>query len=91
MTDNRHHDKRLLGAANMFMRVYLSDGVARQPEDFDREILGETIFPASVAIAFGQLTPWNKTIFADALGDLVEEGSVKAWQDELGWHYQFIT
>lgn len=82
-------DKRLMGAAVMFMHVYLSDGKIRQPVDFDRELLGLDIVPAFVVLMAGGQPAWNKTIFCDALGELVEEGKVKAWKDDEGWHYQY--
>lgn len=84
-------DKRLLGAAKMFMLVYLSDGLVRQPVDFDKEILGDEVEVAVMVLLRGHEPAWNKTIFADALGELVEEGTINAWEDEHGWHYQYIV
>lgn len=77
-------------AAKDFMLAYLSDGDIRQPADFDTDILGTELIIGALEIIRGQQPAWNKTIFCDALGELVEEGKVKAWNDIYGWHYQYI-
>lgn len=89
MTNEQKDISRVLAAAKLFMLFYLSDGVIRQPSDFDNDILRESIWPATLAILKGEQTVWNKTIFADALGDLIEEGMVDAWEDDRGWFYQY--
>lgn len=79
----------LLEAAKKFMLAYFEDGEIRQPEHFDRDILGVDSVPAVMEMLSGHLPPWNHTIFSTALGELVEEGKIKAWQDDAGWHYQY--
>jgi hypothetical protein len=79
----------LAEAAKQFLLAYFADGKVRQPEHFDKEILGVDSFPAVLNILSGQEPAWNKTIFCDALGELVKEGKIKAWLEETGWYYQY--
>lgn len=80
----------LLQAAKEFLLAYFSDGEIRQPEHFDRDILGADSLPAVIEMLRGEKPAWNKTIFCAALGELVEEKKIAAWENESGWHYQII-
>jgi hypothetical protein len=79
----------LMAAAKDFLLVYFPDGSIKQPEHFDRDILGVDSFPAVMEILSGKEPAWNKSIFCEALGQLVEEGKIMFWMDEGGCKYQF--
>jgi hypothetical protein len=74
--------------AKDFLLAYFSDGSIKQPEHFDRDILGADPWDEAHKILLGEKPAWNKTIFADALGELIEEGKIKVWAEDTGWYYQ---
>jgi hypothetical protein len=82
------NDGRIIMAAKEFMIEYLSDGQIKQPGNFDEDILGQPMIVGATQIVMGVQPSWNRTIFCTALGELVDEGKVKAWEDEKGWYYQ---
>lgn len=86
------YKKNLHEAAKSFLLVLFSDGKERKPGDFDEEILGgiDIHFAASVMNNMIAVPRWNKTIFFEALGDLVEEGKIKYWKNKKGIHHYKI-
>lgn len=82
-------DDRILAIACNFMRAYLSDGRIRQPSDFDGEILGRAYDASDLMLM--RAPAWNATVFCKALGQLVDAGEVRAWQNDDGeWFYQTV-
>ena len=79
-------DERILSAAKSFMLAYLGDGRVRRPVDFDEEIMGG---PSLDDLMMLRSPSWNASVFCEALGELVDAGRVRAWQNDDGeWFYQ---
>lgn len=83
----------LLAAAKIFMLSYLEDGQIKQPSNFDEDILGQRVVIGFIDIMKGTIPAWNNTIFCTALGELIDEGKILAWQDKdgKGWMYQILS
>lgn len=67
---------------------YFSDDKERTPTGLDIDFCGcET--PKEIFISINPLPLFNRTIYQKALADLIEVGSIKAWQDNDGcWMYK---
>lgn len=78
----------LLSAAKVFLLSCFSDNQVYQPSDLDENILGG--LDVSGLLSFSGPI-WNRTIFCKALGDLVDEGKIKAWEDDRQWYYQLVV
>lgn len=80
-------ENKIKEAAKHFMLAYLSDGVRKQPSDFDRDIINDD---GDIDFLFGEPN-WNGTPFYYALGDLVKEDKIKFEKDDKGEYWYWIN
>jgi len=73
----------LLQAAKLFMAAYFEDGERHIPSDFDEDILGGL----DLSVLNSRTPRWNKTIFCQALTELIDEGKVGFEKTESGYEY----
>lgn len=72
-------------AAKLFMLQWMGKEQTYNPSDFDDIVGGMGGFPVC------RTPSWNRSIFFDALGDLVEEKLVHYWLDADGCHWYKVA
>lgn len=78
------HKERVVRMCKVLLIEYFADGEAKQPSDLEDELIGGCNYNA----LFMGDSQWLRSPFRPALGALVDEGHIRAWEDGEGWHYQ---
>lgn len=85
MIENPH--PAVLYLARKFMLGYIRAVGPCQPSDFDRDITGQDAGDAFAAVFERRGPDFNRTIFCNAMAELVGEGLVVAENKQDGWWY----